>query len=60
MTETSHTKLLSVRVNFDIIEKLDDYVYRHPYYTRSSLINHILRNTIGNMDVDEFFNLIMH
>ena len=58
MTENSFTKLVSVRVDIDIAKKLEDYVNGHRYLNRSSLINRILKNTIGNMTEDEFFNLI--
>lgn len=58
MTENSFTKLVSVRVEIDIAKKLEDYVNGHRYLNRSSLINRILKKTIGNMTEDEFFNLI--
>lgn len=58
MTENSFTKLVSVRVDIEIMKKLDDYLKDHRYLNRSSLINRILKKTIGNMTEDEFHNLI--
>lgn len=60
MTENSFTKLVSVRIDVDVAKKLDDYVRGHRYHNRSSLINRILKKTIGSMNDDDFFNLIKY
>lgn len=36
------TTLISIRLNDELKRKLDELVERHPYFTRSFIINHLL------------------
>lgn len=47
-------KLISVRIDTDILKKLDQYVAYERYWSRSAVINNILEAVIERTDPNDF------
>lgn len=58
-TKNNYTTLVSVRLDNDVVEKLEKVVKRNPYRNRSSIINYLLSGILkhtGEADIDYMVN----
>lgn len=53
-------KLISVRLDEDLIEKLDEVAQRHNYWKRSDIIRNILIAALAEMSVADIYNMIRY
>lgn len=53
-------KLISVRLDEDLIEKLDELAQRHTYWKRSDIIRNILIAALAEMSAGDIYNMIRY
>lgn len=60
MTENDWTKLISIRLDKSVIAAMDKFMQRHNVYSRSSLINLILRQVLVGTNTENVWDFIFH
>lgn len=53
-------KLVSVRMDEDIIKKLDEIAHNHIYWKRSDIIRNILIAVLAEMSAGDIYNMIRY
>lgn len=53
-------KLISVRLDEDLIRKLDEIAQRHTYWKRSDIIRNILIAVLAEMSAGDIYNMIRY
>lgn len=53
-------KLISVRLDEDLIEKLDELAQKHTYWKRSDIIRNILIAALDEMSSGDIYNMIRY
>lgn len=53
-------KLISVRLDDDLIKKLDEVAQKHTYWKRSDIIRNILFAAISEMSGGDIYNMIRY
>lgn len=53
-------KLISVRLDNDLIKKLDEAVQNHTYWSRSDIIRNILIAALDEMSAKDLYNMIRY
>lgn len=53
-------KLISVRMDDDLIKKLDEAVKHHTYWSRSDIIRNILTAVLAEMSASDIYNMIRY
>lgn len=53
-------KLISVRLDEDLIKKLDEITQRYTYWKRSDIIRNILIAALGEMSAGDLYNMIRY
>lgn len=53
-------KLVSVRMDDDLIKKLDEAVQKHTYWKRSDIIRNILTAVLAEMSASDLYNMIRY
>lgn len=53
-------KLISVRMDEEVIKKLDEVAQKHIYWSRSDIIRNILIATLGEMSAKDLYNMIRY
>lgn len=52
--------LVSVRMDDDLIKKLDEVAQKHPYWKRSGIIRNILIAVLAEMSAGDIYNMIRY
>ena len=53
-------KLVSVRMDDDVIKKLDEIAQKHTYWRRSDIIRNILIAVLAEMSAGDIYNMIRY
>ena len=53
-------KLISVRMDDDLIKKLDEVAQKHTYWKRSDIIRNILIAVLAEMSAADLYNMIRY
>ena len=53
-------KLISVRLDDDVIKKLDELARNYTYWKRSDIIRNILFAALSEMDAGDIYNMIRY
>lgn len=53
-------KLVSVRMDDDLIRKLDEVAQKHTYWKRSDIIRNILLAVFAEMSASDIYNMIRY
>lgn len=53
-------KLVSVRMDDDLIRKLDEVAQKHTYWKRSDIIRNILIAVLAEMSAGDIYNMIRY
>lgn len=53
-------KLVSVRMDDDLIKKLDEVAQKHTYWKRSDIIRNILTAVLAEMSASDIYNMIRY
>lgn len=53
-------KLISVRLDEDLIRKLDEIAQKHTYWKRSDIIRNILIAVLAEMSAGDIYNMIRY
>lgn len=53
-------KLISVRLDEDLLKKLDEVAQRHIYWRRSDIIRNILIAALNEMSAADLYNMIRY
>lgn len=53
-------KLISIRLDEDLIRKVDELAERHIYWRRSDIIRNILIATLAEMSAKDLYNMIRY
>lgn len=53
-------KLVSVRIDEDVIKKLDELARTHTYWKRSDIIRNILIAVLAEMSAGDIYNMIRY
>lgn len=53
-------KLISVRMEDDLIRKLDEVAQKHTYWRRSDIIRNILIAVLAEMSAGDIYNMIRY
>lgn len=53
-------KLISVRMDDDLIKKLDEVAEKHTYWRRSDIIRNILIAVLAEMSAGDIYNMIRY
>lgn len=53
-------KLISVRLDNDLIKKLDEVAQKHTYWRRSDIIRNILIAVLAEMSAKDLYNMIRY
>ena len=53
-------KLVSVRMDDDLIKKLDEVAQKHTYWKRSDIIRNILIAVLAEMSAADLYNMIRY
>lgn len=51
-------KLISVRVDPDTLEKIDDFLKKHEYWTRNAVINQILTTVMDRFIERDVYDMV--
>ena len=54
----NNLKLTSVRIDPDTLQKLDEFVSKHTYWTRNAVINSILTTVINRFDQRDIYDMV--
>ena len=53
-------KLVSVRMDEEVIKKLDEVAQKHTYWRRSDIIRNILTAVLAEMSAGDIYNMIRY
>lgn len=53
-------KLVSVRMDDDVIKKLDEIAHNHTYWRRSDIIRNILIAVLAEMSAGDIYNMVRY
>lgn len=53
-------KLISVRLDEELIKKLDEVALKHTYWSRSDIIRNILIAVLAEMSAGDIYNMIRY
>ena len=53
-------KLVSVRMDDDVIKKLDEVAQKHTYWKRSDIIRNLLIAVLAEMSAGDIYNMIRY
>ena len=53
-------KLISVRMDDDLIKKLDEVAQKHTYWKRSDIIRNVLIAVLAEMSAGDIYNMIRY
>ena len=53
-------KLVSVRMDDDLIKKLDEVAQKHTYWKRSDIIRNVLIAVLAEMSAGDIYNMIRY
>lgn len=53
-------KLVSVRMDEEVIKKLDEVAQKHTYWKRSDIIRNILTAVLAEMSAGDIYNMIRY
>lgn len=53
-------KLISVRLDEEVIKQLDEVAQKHTYWRRSDIIRNILIAVLAEMSADDIYNMIRY
>lgn len=56
----NNLKLISVRLDDDLIRKLDELVKRHTYWKRSDIIRNILIAALAEMSAGDIYSMLRY
>lgn len=54
----NNLKLTSVRIDPDTLQKLDEFVSKHTYWTRNAVINSILTTVMNRFDKRDIYDMV--
>lgn len=54
----NNLKLTSVRIDPDTLNKLDQFVSKHTYWTRNAVINSILTTVMNRFDSRDIYDMV--
>lgn len=54
----SRFQLISMRMDKRILAQIDEFLTKHPYWTRSGVINYILLQVLHDFDPDQLYDLV--
>ena len=52
------TKLTSIRLEEEVLQKIEEFVKVHRYWNRSQVINNILASVLRNFDPGEVYDIV--
>lgn len=52
------TKLTSIRLDEEVLQKIETFVGKHRYWNRSNVINNILSSVLSNFDPGEVYDIV--
>ena len=52
------TKLTSIRLDEEVLQKIEEFVKVHRYWNRSGVINNILWSILTNFDPGEVYDIV--
>lgn len=52
------TKLTSIRLDEEVLQKIEQFVEGHHYWNRSGVINNILWSILTNFDPGEIYDIV--
>lgn len=52
------TKLTSIRLDEEVLQKIEGFVKVHRYWNRSQVINNILASVLRNFDSGEVYDIV--
>lgn len=52
------TKLTSIRLDEEVLQKIETFVQKHRYWNRSGVINNILASVLSNFDPGEVYDIV--
>lgn len=52
------TKLTSIRLDEEVLQKIEKFVKVHRYWNRSGVINNILESVLSNFNPDEVYDIV--
>lgn len=52
------TKLTSIRLDEEVLQKIEEFVKVHRYWNRSGVINSILESVLSNFDSGEVYDMV--
>lgn len=60
MESKKYNKVLSFRIHDDVLQAVNAYWVRHPYWSRSDIINIALRYVFDDADESTRFNIMFN
>lgn len=52
------TKLTSIRLEEEVLQKIEEFVKVHRYWNRSNVINNILGSVLSNFEKGEIYDMV--
>lgn len=52
------TKLTSIRLDEEVLQKIEEFVKVHRYWNRSNVINNILGSVLANFENGEIYDMV--